>query len=140
MPIRSTDNSRLLRLKTLLRPCRGLHSGAHRKYVTGTRLTSYIQEAQKGAQCHGRTHTTVCSACTGHAYGTNDSTDSIPQRQILQPDEVGPNIGLLAEELQGQWHGRLNGHLGNIVIKPYSPRKDARVGLSFLLGHRSMPA
>jgi len=30
---------------------------------------------------------------------------------------------LLAEELQGQWHGRLNRHLGNIVIKPYSHRK-----------------
>ena len=30
---------------------------------------------------------------------------------------------MLAEELQGQWHGRLNRHLGNIVIKPYSHRK-----------------
>ncbi|DBB08114.1 TPA: hypothetical protein ACH3X3_008309 [Trebouxia sp. C0006] len=49
------------------------------------RLTSYTQESQKGAQCtHGRTDTTVCSSCTGHAYGITDSTDSIQQRR---PDQ-----------------------------------------------------
>ncbi len=30
---------------------------------------------------------------------------------------------MLAEELQGQWHKKLNKHLGDIVIRPYSHRK-----------------
>jgi len=40
-----------------------------------------------------------------------------------QPEEVGPNTSLLAEELQAQWQGKLNRHLGHISIKPYSKRK-----------------
>ena len=43
----------------------------------------------------------------------------MPQQQRPQLDK-GPNISLLAEELQGQWHGQLNRHLGHILIKPYS--------------------
>jgi len=30
---------------------------------------------------------------------------------------------MLAEEMQGQWHEKLDRHLGDIVIKPYSNRK-----------------
>jgi len=66
-------------------------------------------------------HMQCCVA--GHAYGISDSTDSKSQQQSQQPDEIGPNISLLPQELQGQWHEQLNGHLGSIVIKPYSNRK-----------------
>ena len=59
----------------------------------------------------------------GHAYGISGSTASKSQQQSQQPDEIGPNISLLPEELQGQWHERLNKHLGSIVIKPGSNRK-----------------
>ena len=59
----------------------------------------------------------------GHAYGINGSTDSKSQQQSQQPDQIGPNISLLPEELQGQWHEQLKRHLGSIVIKPYSNRK-----------------
>ena len=45
------------------------------------------------------------------------------QQQSWQPDEAGPDISLLAEELQGQWHEKRNSHLGHILIKPYSNRK-----------------
>ncbi len=37
-----------------------------------------------------------------------------------KPEEVGPKISLLAKNLQAQWHEKLNRHLGNILIKPYS--------------------
>ncbi len=40
-----------------------------------------------------------------------------------QPEEVGPNTSLLAEELQAQWQEKLNRHLGHISIKPNSKRK-----------------
>ncbi len=46
----------------------------------------------------------------------------MPQQQSPQLDS-GPEISLLAEELQGQWHEQLNRHLGHILIKPYSRRK-----------------
>ncbi len=59
----------------------------------------------------------------GRAYSVTGSTGSIPQQQSQQPDQAGPNITLLSEELQGQWHEELNRHLGNIVIKPYSQHK-----------------
>ena len=59
----------------------------------------------------------------GHAYSINDSTGNTPQQQGQQPDEAGPNISLLTEELQGQWHEKLNRHFGHILIKPYSARK-----------------
>ena len=51
-----------------------------------------------------------------------DSVDRMPQRQSLQL-ENGPNTSLLADELQKQWHDRLNMHLGNILIRPGSHRK-----------------
>jgi len=50
------------------------------------------------------------------------SADSMPQQQRPQLDS-GPNISLLPEELQGQWHEKLNRHLGHVLIKPYSNRK-----------------
>ena len=46
----------------------------------------------------------------------------MPQRQSLHLDK-GPNTSLLADELQKQWHDRLNMHLGNILIRPGSHRK-----------------
>ncbi len=46
----------------------------------------------------------------------------MPQQQSPELD-CGPNISLLAEELQGQWHEKLNMHLGNILIRPGSGRK-----------------
>ncbi len=59
----------------------------------------------------------------GHACGISGSTDSKSQQQSQQHVEFGPNISLLPEELQGQWHEKLNTHLGNIIIKPGSGRK-----------------
>jgi len=56
----------------------------------------------------------------GHAYGIDGRTDSISQQQDQQRNGLGPDISLLAEELQGQWHEKLNRHLGDILIKPYS--------------------
>ncbi len=50
------------------------------------------------------------------------SADSMPQQQRPQLDS-GPNTSLLADELQKQWHDRLNMHLDNIVIRPGSNRK-----------------
>ena len=49
------------------------------------------------------------------------SADSMPQRQSQQLDK-GPDTSLLADELQKQWHDRLNMHLGNILIRPASNR------------------
>ncbi len=46
----------------------------------------------------------------------------MPQQQSQQLDK-GPNTSLLAEELQKQWHEKLNMHLGNTVIRPGSDRK-----------------
>jgi len=46
----------------------------------------------------------------------------MPQQQSQQLDK-GPNTSLLADELQKQWHDRLNMHLGNILIRPASNRK-----------------
>ncbi len=44
------------------------------------------------------------------------------QQQSQQCDK-GPNISLLADELQKQWHDGLNMHLGDVLIKPGSDRK-----------------
>ncbi len=46
----------------------------------------------------------------------------MPQQQSPQLDSK-PDISLLVEELQGQWHEESNKHLGHILIKPYSKRK-----------------
>ena len=46
----------------------------------------------------------------------------MPQQQSQQVDK-GPDTSLLADELQNQWHDRLNMHLGNILIRPASHRK-----------------
>jgi len=46
----------------------------------------------------------------------------MPQQQSSQLDK-GPDISLLAGELQKQWHEQLNMHLGNILIRPGSDRK-----------------
>jgi len=46
----------------------------------------------------------------------------MPQQQSRQLDG-GPNISLLADKLQKQWHEQLNMHLGNILIRPGSKRK-----------------
>ena len=43
----------------------------------------------------------------------------MPQQQSQQVDK-GPDTSLLADELQKQWHDRLNMHLGNILIRPAS--------------------
>ncbi|KAA6421106.1 MAG: hypothetical protein FRX49_09016 [Trebouxia sp. A1-2] len=61
-------------------------------------------------------------AAAGHAYGVNSRSDSMSQQQSSQLDK-GPNISLLADELQKQWHGKLNMHLGNVLIRPTSNRK-----------------
>ncbi|KAL0040976.1 hypothetical protein WJX77_000666 [Trebouxia sp. C0004] len=81
------------------------------------RLTSFAQKRQKG-----------------HTYGIKSSADCMPQQHSWQAE---PNTSLLASELQKQWHKKLNMHIGNVVIKPYSHRKGAWNGLSFLL--RSKP-
>jgi len=44
------------------------------------------------------------------------------QEQSQQLDK-GPDTSLLADELQKQWHAKLNMHLGNILIRPGSNRK-----------------
>ena len=44
----------------------------------------------------------------------------MPQQHSWQAE---PNTSLLAGELQKQWHKKLNMHIGNVVIKPYSHRK-----------------
>ena len=46
----------------------------------------------------------------------------MPPQQSQQLDK-GPNTSLLVDELQKQWHDRLNMHLGNILIRPASNRK-----------------
>ncbi|DBB16113.1 TPA: hypothetical protein ACH3X3_003475 [Trebouxia sp. C0006] len=76
------------------------------------RLTSYLQEAHKKAH----------NLYARHTCGMAASPDSMPQRQSQQLDK-GPNTSLLADELQQQWHDRLNMHLGNILIRPGSNRK-----------------
>ena len=43
--------------------------------------------------------------------------------QSEQSDGCGPNISLLADKLQKQWHEKLNVHFGHVLIKPYSNRK-----------------
>ncbi len=50
------------------------------------------------------------------------SADTMPQQQRPQLDS-GPNTSLLADELQKQWHAKLNMHLGSILIRPASNRK-----------------
>ncbi|DBA68600.1 TPA: hypothetical protein ACH3X2_013538 [Trebouxia sp. C0005] len=76
------------------------------------RLTSYAQERQRSARkLYGR-H--VC--CMGRG------ADSTAQQTRPQLDG-GPDISLLADELQKQWHAKLNMHLGHILIRPGSNRK-----------------
>ena len=53
----------------------------------------------------------------------SNSDNRVQQVHREQPEEVRPNISMLAEEMQGQWHEKLDRHLGDIVIKPYSNRK-----------------
>ena len=57
--------------------------------------------------------------------GISSSTDRICQQQLQkeQCEEFGPNISLLADELQKQWHDRHNMLLGNVLIRPGSNRK-----------------
>ncbi len=59
------------------------------------------------------------------ACGISSSNDSVHKHQLQkeQHGEVGPNISLLADELQKQWHDRHNKLLGNILIRPGSNRK-----------------
>ncbi|DBA68594.1 TPA: hypothetical protein ACH3X2_013532 [Trebouxia sp. C0005] len=77
------------------------------------RLTSYPQQdPQRAAQ----------RLCARHAYGISTSADSMLLQQSQQLDN-GPNTSLLADELQKQWHAKLNMHLGHIVIRPASKRK-----------------
>ncbi|DBA68598.1 TPA: hypothetical protein ACH3X2_013536 [Trebouxia sp. C0005] len=53
------------------------------------------------------------------------SSDSVCKRQLQkeQRKEFVPNISLLADKLQNQWHDKLNEHLGNVLIRPASRRK-----------------
>ena len=53
----------------------------------------------------------------------SNSDNRVQQVHREQPVGVRPNISMLAEEMQGQWHEKLDRHLGDIVIKPYSNRK-----------------
>ncbi len=64
-----------------------------------------------------------CKRSAGRAYRINGCSDDIPQQQSRQFHEDGPDISLLAEELQREWHEELNRHLGHFLIKPYSNRK-----------------
>ncbi len=72
--------------------------------------------------CQLLTHA-VCPAET--ASGISSSRDRICKQQLQKelPTKVEPNISMLAEELQGQWHEQLNMHLGSILIRPGSNRK-----------------
>ncbi|DBA67608.1 TPA: hypothetical protein ACH3X2_001348 [Trebouxia sp. C0005] len=76
------------------------------------RLTSYAQDPQRSARRLYKWH--IC--CLG------ESADNTPLQQSQQLDN-GPNTSLLADELQTQWHAKLNMHLGHIVIRPGSKRK-----------------
>ncbi|DBA77912.1 TPA: hypothetical protein ACH3X2_008337 [Trebouxia sp. C0005] len=51
-----------------------------------------------------------------------ESADNTPQQKTPQLDSR-PDISLLADELQKQWHEQLNVHLGNVLIRPASHRK-----------------
>ena len=53
----------------------------------------------------------------------SNSDNRVQQVHREQPVGVRPNISMLAEEMQGQWHEKLDRHLGDIVIKPCSNRK-----------------
>ncbi len=55
----------------------------------------------------------------GHALDSRSDMLSLRSQQL----DNGPDISLLADELQKQWHDRLNIHLGNILIRPGSHRK-----------------
>ncbi|DBB15661.1 TPA: hypothetical protein ACH3X3_003872 [Trebouxia sp. C0006] len=63
--------------------------------------------------------------CTEIASGISSSTDRIRKQQLQkeQCQEVGPDISLLVDDLQKQWHEKLNMHLGNTLIRPGSDRK-----------------
>ncbi len=50
----------------------------------------------------------------------SNSDNRVQQVHREQPVGVRPNISMLAEEMQGQWHEKLNRHLCDVVIKPYS--------------------
>ncbi|KAA6416661.1 MAG: hypothetical protein FRX49_13379 [Trebouxia sp. A1-2] len=69
------------------------------------------------------------STCYQHLFCTETasgiSSDSVCKRQLQkeQREEFVPNISLLADKLQKQWHAKLNSHLGHIVIKPSSSRR-----------------
>ena len=56
------------------------------------------------------------------ASGSNNITCN-HQLQKEQIEEGRPKVRLLVDELQKQWHDRLNMHLGNILIRPGSNRK-----------------
>ena len=53
----------------------------------------------------------------------SNSDNRVQQVHREQLAEVGPNISMLAEQMQGQWHEKLNRHLSDIVVMPYSHHK-----------------
>ncbi|DBA77887.1 TPA: hypothetical protein ACH3X2_008315 [Trebouxia sp. C0005] len=87
------------------------------------RLTRQAPELRRRDQSiRNITRAPVFPSCIGRPYASTNHGDSIPQQQSPRLDS-GPNISLLPEELQGQWHEKLNRHLGPILFKPYSNRK-----------------
>ncbi|DBA68626.1 TPA: hypothetical protein ACH3X2_013564 [Trebouxia sp. C0005] len=89
--------------------------------------TRFVMRALAGRISHGhhrvRWLTNYAILQTGHAYGTNGSTDRHPLQQDHQENGIRTDTSLLAKELQAQWHGKLNQHLVGVLIKPYSGRK-----------------
>ena len=83
--------------------------------------SAYIRKDAQGCLSAAMLHN--LHRCVGHVSGASCSTDNTQQQQKQQPHAGGPNISLLSEDLQGQWHKELNVHLGNILIRPGSHRK-----------------
>ncbi|DBA90869.1 TPA: hypothetical protein ACH3X2_004239 [Trebouxia sp. C0005] len=63
--------------------------------------------------------------CTVIACGISSSNDGTCKQQLQeeQCEDGVPNTSLLADELQKQWHAKLNLHLGKICIRPGSKHK-----------------
>ncbi len=146
-------STRLLQLTADLRPCSGAFRQASQMQQCARLLTSCCQGLPDLRQYRlASMHMNPClqqwsTLCTGglsyilimcynlsswmeikvgpccFAGSASDISNSNDIVHKEQPEEVGPNISLLAKELQTQWHVKRNMHLGNNVIRPHSLHK-----------------
>ncbi|DBA88076.1 TPA: hypothetical protein ACH3X2_005077 [Trebouxia sp. C0005] len=109
------------------------HSSAFRQPSQVQQCARLMSKCRQQPQESSRCMLPLCmrtSTYLEHPFSTEtaceiSSSSDICKHQLHkeQCGEFGPNISLLADELQMSWHEKLNMHLGNILIRPGSNLK-----------------